>query len=92
MAEVAFVAAYWLIWRRVLRNPSPLRIIITGAASGIVGILVWKMMFANHDNPPHNYHYGYYRQLFIAHIIFSLTTLLAYKITEEHDDENTAFI
>ncbi|MGV3459764.1 MAG: hypothetical protein ACO1N9_04845 [Flavobacterium sp.] len=80
VAGVAFVASYWLIWRKVLKNPSPFGIITTGAASGIVGILIWKMMFANHENPPHNYRYGYYQQLFIAHIIFSLTAAAAYSM------------
>lgn len=83
-AGVAFVAAYWLIWRRALQKPTPLRIAVTGSVSGIVGILVWKVLFASHHNPPYNNRTGYYRQLFVAHIIFSLTALTAYFMSSEN--------
>lgn len=78
-AGIAFVAAYWALWRKALHNPTLPKIIIIGSLSGAAGILVWKTLFSNHDNPPHNYRYGYYRQLFFAHIIFSAFALASYK-------------
>lgn len=82
---IIFVASYWLIWRRALKQPTTAKVLIIGALSGIIGIASWKLMFTKHDNPPQNNRLGYYKQLFTAHIVFSLTALLAYKITEEKE-------
>jgi hypothetical protein len=76
---IAFMGAYYLLWKKVLVKPTPARIMITGICSGAVGIVVWKLLFSQHKNPPHNYRYGYYKQLMIAHLIFSITGLLTYK-------------
>lgn len=85
LTGIAFVTAYWLLWRKVLKHPTLPKIVVIGSLSGIAGIATWKLMFANHDNPPQNYRYGYYKQLFTAHVIFSLTALMAYKITEDSE-------
>ncbi|WP_116788628.1 hypothetical protein [Flavobacterium psychrotrophum] len=76
---IAFMAAYYLLWKKVLKKPTLSRITITGVTSGIVGIAVWKLLFTQHDNPPHNYRYGYYKQLLIAHIVFSFAGIATYK-------------
>ena len=79
LAGIAFVSAYWLLWHKALRKPRTSKILVIGAASGLIGIIVWKLLFTQHNNPPHNYRYGYYRQLLIAHIVFSASALLSYK-------------
>ncbi|PZR22624.1 MAG: hypothetical protein DI539_05215 [Flavobacterium psychrophilum] len=79
LTGIAFVSAYWLIWHKALRKPTTSKILIIGIASGSIGIAVWKLLFTQHDNPPHNYRYGYYRQLLIAHIVFSAFALAGYK-------------
>ena len=76
---IGFVTIYWLIGKKVLTRPTVPKIITVGALSGLIGIVVWKMIFAQHERPPHNYRYGYYRQLFVAHIIFALFALTTYK-------------
>ena len=78
-AGILFVIAYWLIWRKALERPSLPRIIIIGSVSGVTGIMVWKTLFAHHENPPGNNRYGYYRQLFTAHIVFALSAMVSYK-------------
>lgn len=80
LTGIAFVTAYWIFWRKALKDPTITKVLAIGSLSGIAGITTWKMLFANHDNPPHNNRYGYYKQLFTAHIIFSITALLAYKL------------
>lgn len=76
---IVFIATYYWLWKKVLVKPTFLKMLITGIVSGAVGIAVWKMLFAQHKNPPQNYRYGYYKQLLIAHIVFSLTGIATYK-------------
>lgn len=80
---IGFVIAYQLLWKSALTKPTFGKIFTVGSLSGIVGILVWKMLFKQHDQPPRNYRYGYYRQLFIAHIIFASAALPTYKVLDE---------
>lgn len=79
LTGIAFVSAYWLIWHKALKKPTANKIIVIGSLSGIIGIVVWKLLFVQHNNPPHNYRHGYYRQLLIAHIVFTGFALLSYN-------------
>jgi len=81
-----FVLTYYALWRRALHSPGPVRTITVGTMSGILAIGAWKTMFATNANPPHNNRFGYYRQLFIAHLIFSSFALAAYKASEKVAD------
>jgi hypothetical protein len=83
LTGLGFMAAYWLLYRRLVKYPNARRIIIAGAISGVIGIAVWKTVFAQHKKPPYNNRYGYYRQLFIAHIIFTAFALTTYKIADK---------
>lgn len=76
---ILFVIAYWIVWRRALRSPGPVKALIIGALSGVVAIIAWRAMFAANANPPYNNRYGYYKQLFYAHLIFSTLALAGYK-------------
>lgn len=84
---ISFVAAYWILWRKVLKQPSLPKMLAVGSVSGIAGILVWKTLFSQHDNPPRNDRSDYYKQLFIAHIVFSVFALAAYKGLDYADDK-----
>jgi hypothetical protein len=77
-----FVIAYYFLWRRSLKSPNIAKGLVIGAASGLIGIISWKIMFATSDNPPGNDRYKYYRQLFVAHLIFSTFALYGYKLPE----------
>jgi len=79
LVGILFMISYRILWYNALRRPSIVKSIIIGAASGGIGILSWKIFFSQHDNPPHNYRYGYYRQLFFAHIVFSSFAIMSYK-------------
>lgn len=79
---ILFVMAYWLIWRKALQSPGLTKALVIGAFSGGVAIAAWKIMFASNANPPKNNRYGYHRQLFYAHLIFSALALAGYKIPE----------
>ncbi len=79
---VLFVISYWVLWRKSLNSPTIAKGLVAGAASGVVAIIVWKLMFAANDKPPQNDRYKYFRQLFIAHLIFSTTALFGYKLPD----------
>jgi len=81
---ISFVSAYWLLWRSALTKPTLSKVLIIGPLSGLSGIAVWKLLFAQHNNPPHTNRYRYYKQLFEAHIIFSFFALGTYKILHEN--------
>lgn len=80
---IGFVSIYWLLWKKALLHPTLFKNMITGSLSGIIGIMVWKMLFTQHNRPPQNYRYGYYKQLFIAHMIFSTFALTTFKVLNE---------
>lgn len=79
---VLFVICYYVLWRRSLHSPGIIKGLVTGAASGVLAIATWKIMFATSPNPPKNDRYAYYRQLFIAHIIFSTFALYGYNLPD----------
>jgi hypothetical protein len=74
-----FMTLYRLLWRKATLKPTVLNTFTLGVLSGLAGIVIWRSLFKLHDNPPRNYRYGYYRQLLVAHIIFSMAALPAYK-------------
>jgi len=49
--------------------------VFVGVANGIVGIILWKLVFSLHPNPPQIDFKRFYQHLILAHIIFSTTTL-----------------
>ena len=77
-----FMVSYYLLWQRALQKPTLAKTLILGAASGLVAIPAWKIMFTASPNPPANYRYGYYRQLFIAHLVFTMFALAGYKASD----------
>lgn len=81
---VAFMGAYYLLWKKILVKPTTIRVITAGIISGAVGIIIWKLMFSQHKNPPENYRYGYYRQLLIAHVVFSIAGIVTYKALDNN--------
>ena len=83
---LTFVLVYYALWKKALHSPGPLRSLTIGTVSGGIAIAAWKTMFAVNDNPPANNRQGYYRQLFVAHLIFSVFALAAYKATQKAED------
>lgn len=84
---IVFMSAYYLLWKKALKEPTLPRMMIAGTTSGVVGIAVWKLLFAQHKNPPQNYRYGYYRQLLTAHIVFTIAAMLTYKALGRRNED-----
>lgn len=77
-----FIAAYYILWKRSLHAPGIAKGLAIGAASGVLAIVSWEIMFTASDNPPQTDRYGYYKQLFVAHLIFSVAALYGYKLPD----------
>lgn len=79
---IGFMALYYLLWKKVLYKPTLPKILLVGTVSGMAGIMAWKLFFMQHNRPPQNYRYGYYRQLLMAHIVFTLFAIPTYKLLD----------
>lgn len=84
---ILFVMAYYILWKRSLHAPGPVRALIIGAVSAATAVAAWKFMFASSPNAPKNYRHGFYRQLIVAHFIFSALALASYKAQNEIVEE-----
>lgn len=82
---VFFVLTYWVFWRRALQNPGPVKVLAVGSASAVLAVVAWKIMYTTSPNPPDNNRFGYYRQLAIAHFIFTALALYTYKIADNDE-------
>jgi len=51
--------------------------IFIGAVNGVLGVLIWKLVFSLHPDPPKIDFKRFYQHLILAHIIYSTTTLSA---------------
>jgi len=80
LAGMAFTTIYDQVWQS--RKPTLLNSLFLGGVSGLAGIGIWELAFRLHPNPPHIDHKNYYRQLFIAHLIFGLFSALGYRLTD----------
>lgn len=76
---ILFITTYHLFVKKHLLRKNLLSIAVYGSLSGLTGIVIWKFMFAQHKNPPYNNRYGYFKQLFTAHLIFSLFAIVTYN-------------
>jgi hypothetical protein len=49
--------------------------IFVGVVNGVIGVVLWKLVFSLHPDPPKIDFKRFYQHLILAHIIFSTTTL-----------------
>lgn len=91
-AGISFVTAYRILAKNVLFKPTITKILLTGTVSGLIGIIIWKTMFKEHHRPPQNNRFNYYRELLLAHIVFSAFAILIYKSLEEIDGKSCNLI
>jgi len=75
-----FVFIYHLVWIHNILQLSFLNALLLGAASGIIGITGWILLFKLSNYKPDIDYKGYYIQLFFAHVIFGLVAALFYYL------------
>jgi hypothetical protein len=79
VAGYGFSFVYDKLWKSGKVKPTVLSGILLGAASGLVGILVWKTVFKLHPNPPAKNLKKYFGHLMLAHVVFGVFASLGYR-------------
>ena len=80
---VIFAFAYKKLLEEVsFRRDLPDDIFI-GVVNGIAGVVIWKLVFSLHPDPPKIHFSRFYQHLILAHIIFSTSTLSAMDDNEQ---------
>jgi hypothetical protein len=67
-------------------KPTLANTFLLGSLSGLAGIAIWHATFTAHPNPPGVDLKNYYKQLFIAHIIFGAGTALTRELLDSKKD------
>ena len=75
---VGFTGAYDVLLSLGRKRPTVKNGLLYGAIAGGAGVIMWRVLFKNHHNPPKTHKEGFYLQLVLAHVIFGLT-LSAFK-------------
>jgi hypothetical protein len=82
---VLFALAYAELWDKKKVKPSIKSGLLLGGLSGIAAIAVWGTAFKLHPAPPGINFKKYYAQLWVAHVIFGVTSTLAYQMMKEYE-------
>jgi hypothetical protein len=92
LAGAAFTAAYDQLWRK--HKPTLKNSLMLGGISGLAGIGIWELAFRMHPSPPMVDKKNYYRQLFVAHLIFGVFSALGYRFDEMKNasEQNTSLL
>ncbi|KUJ61208.1 hypothetical protein AR687_13525 [Flavobacteriaceae bacterium CRH] len=77
---LGFVIIYHFLWFNEFLEISWSVSVLLGVFSGIIGILTWILLFEIIPQKPNIDFKGYYIQLFIAHIIFSIVAFVVYRL------------
>lgn len=72
-------AGIYVLWaERFRRKASFKNALVFGLFSGTVGVIIWRAMFRHYPNPPKTAYRSFYRQLFVAHVLFALSLTGSY--------------
>lgn len=76
---VLFTAVYdkYLLLKKT--RPTLANALLLGSLGGLTGIAVWHTTFKAHPNPPGVDLKNFYKQLFLAHLIFGAGVALTYE-------------
>lgn len=80
-----FVTAYDKLWKKTKVAPSLTSGTLLGAASGVVGVVGWKLLFESHPHPPANNLKPFFGHLILAHVVFGIFSALTHQhqLTDE---------
>ena len=77
---IAFAITYLALWRAGIASPDWASAIILGAINGLVGSAGWFVFLSVHKNPPRIPLIFYLFHIFLAHIVFSITTTFTFNL------------
>lgn len=75
-----FAMIYQHVWKHTRTKPGFASGLVLGGISGVLAIAVWNTVFRLHPDPPRIDFKKYYIQLFIAHLVFGVTTAMGYPL------------
>ena len=81
---MAFEVVFNEIWKRKLIKPTLTSGALLGAASGLVGLVLWKGTFEAHPNPPAKNLKPFFGHLMLAHVVFGVFSALTYKFANKN--------
>lgn len=77
---VLFNMAYDRFWRNGPLEPGAASGFLLGAPSGLLGMAAWAAILKLHPDPPRTDLKKHLKQLFTAHIIFGVSSAVAYQV------------
>jgi hypothetical protein len=77
---IVFTIIYSILWKKTKLKPGLKTGFVFGGISGILAVIVWKLTFAIHPNPPKTSYKKYYRHLFVTHLVFGIFTAIGYSL------------
>lgn len=83
-----FNAFFDRIWQKSILKINTKSGLTLGAIFGLFGILIWKLTFKFHPNPPNINLKEFFYQLFIAHLIFGYFSMLGYKFVPDSNEKS----
>lgn len=82
-----FSILYVELWDRKIVKPNFRNGLLLGGFGGITGILVWKLAFSLHPNPPQIHFKKYYGHLLLAHLVFAVFATVGYTLVSADADK-----
>lgn len=80
LVGIVFSLIYYWLWTTGIGNPDFITCTVYGFISGVVGIIVWRIFFAIHPNPPAVPLKDYIVSILIGHIFFGAGVWLTIQL------------
>lgn len=80
LVGIVFSLIYYWLWTTGIGNPDIITCTVYGFISGVVGIIVWRIFFAIHPNPPAVPLKDYIVSILIGHIFFGAGVWLTIQL------------
>lgn len=77
---ICFAVCYLLLWRRGIGSPDFVYALLFGFVNGLAGLLLWRVLFAVHPDPPGIALKPYLISLLIAHIVFAIVVVYTFRL------------
>jgi hypothetical protein len=77
---IIFALTFLYLWRQGIIQPRFLPSLLFGLGVGLFGVVVWRVFFALHPNPPSVVLKDYLMNLVIAHLFFGVGIWISCKI------------
>jgi len=80
---IFFMFSYYVLWHLNIGRPDVFYALIFGFVHGVIAILIWRIFFYIHPNPPTIPLTSYSLGLLIGHVFFALSGIISYNLTNQ---------